>query len=123
LGSAELPADAEVRVLDGDSFEKLAERLRDVVQWFDVGGVSSPYVVFLTILNAQGRKFRFEPGGFHNNKPGFDRSRLNFPGVLVEDAGMDLTLILKQLFDMVRKAAGWDADPYFDKKGHWRLSV
>lgn len=50
----------------------------------------------------------------------FDRNRMVFPEIVVEDLGSEPDVILRTLFDAVYNAAGWDKCAHYSAQGRWQ---
>ena len=71
----------------------------------------------LTLLGVSGYSIGYSQGfdGLKNNS--IDRDALLVPELMVESLDVDLTSAMKQVFDIVWNAAGWERSMCYDDKG------
>ena len=79
--------------------------------------VEPPMALMLTLLGVSGYSIGYSQGfdGLKNNS--IDRDALLVPELMVESLDVDLTSAMKQVFDIVWNAAGWERSMCYDDKG------
>jgi hypothetical protein len=107
-------------VIDTSYEKRIIENLFEYISFFKTYGISPPFVIMLSIINANGYKLLHKPSySFLHNSKIFDRNELILPEVLIESFDSDITEIMKPVFYTVWNTAGFPRSHWYDQKNKW----
>lgn len=100
--------------------ETLLEALPKYTRVQDRLGVEPPVFVMLSLLGVRGRFMQVNTPEFSGIKNvQIDRDALLVPEIMVESLDYSPEEVLRQAFDAVWRAAGWERSMNYDEEGRW----
>ena len=86
---------------------------KEVKEYYNILGISTPIIVSCSILNAQGFTIP-NSGGFYDIYGNIDRDMLLIDNIYIEDFNKQDELILKPIFDAIYNACGYEKCPAYN---------
>ncbi|HEV2247048.1 MAG TPA: hypothetical protein VGW37_10400, partial [Terriglobia bacterium] len=80
-------------------------------------GINVPLAIMLTLTGVSGYRIGYQASLSTLNSTIFDRDTLIFPELIIETFNVDVGSVMKQPFDMVWNAAGWERSMCYEKDG------
>jgi hypothetical protein len=82
-------------------------------------GLQPPVFIMLSIIGIKDYKIHAGQGFFYMNKPSIDRDVLILPEAVVDSYDVDIAEALRNSFDALWQAAGWEHSVNYDENGKW----
>lgn len=103
--------------LYGIDVEKLAVKyIEKLIYLSSELGVEPPLIIYLSLMDLKNiGMFGKDHDGIVGN---FDRDDILLPGIVVDNLDIDVSGLLRPIFDILWQAAGWNGSPYY-KDGVW----
>jgi hypothetical protein len=103
--------------LNGNDFEKLTvKHIEESISISSEFGVEPPLIIYLSLMDLKNIAM-FKKTEIVGN---FDRDDILFPGIVVDNLDIDVSGLLRPLFDILWQASGWNGSPNY-KDGVWIL--
>lgn len=97
--------------------EEIIKAIRNYTAALQRLDVNFPLVIMLTLLGVSGYRVGYDTRFMAFNNGTFDRDTLLIPELIIETFKIDVGSVMKQSFDMVWNAAGWERSLCYDENG------
>ena len=109
------------RFLDGRYVEdNLIDFCRKLLPMMKAVDISPPIVALLTLTDLTGVKLIFWTPNGTLFESAIDRDHIFVPDALIESYEVPIEQMLRDTFDAMWNASGWQGSPSYDHKGNWR---
>lgn len=121
---AKFNSSVEPKSFNGEKYErKILETVKRYIDLQKFLGIEPPFFVMVSFLSVKGYKiwhpnFKYEFSPYTGE---IDRVNLIIPEVMVENFDVNLSEVMKPIFDTVWNAAGYPASPNYDKEGKFKF--
>jgi hypothetical protein len=95
---------------------------RNLLRLLDTLEVQTPYYVFPSLFNVEGRKLiKLNYHGLENEERLFEMDDLVLPEAVIEDRSRPLEHVFQPVADVLWNACGWSGSPNYDTEGEYTL--
>lgn len=84
--------------------------------------ITTPIFIFLSMIKVKDYIIGYNAGLGRSSGYPIDRDNLILPEIMIEDYNVDLSTVMKPIFDAVWNAAGYPQSMNYDQAGNWKAS-
>jgi hypothetical protein len=113
------------KCFDGERYErKLVVAVKRYLELQKFLGNNPPFFAIVSFLGVKGYKIALQRSESHfaEYTSEIDRNNLIIPEVMIEDFAVNVSSVLRPIFDAVWNAAGSDGSPNYDENGKFRFN-
>jgi len=121
---ARFNSSVEPKSFNGETYErKLLETVKRYINLQKFLGIEPPFFIMVSFIGVKGYKiwhpnFKYELSQYTGE---IDRANLIIPEVIIEDFDVNLSEVMRPIFDTVWNAAGYIASPNYDAEGKFKF--